>query len=375
MSLRESGPVAATVYRGESIENTHVAHVAVVDATGRLLYSFGDPSRVTLARSAAKPAQALAVVETGALERFGFDETDLALMCASHSSEPRHIERTQQMLAKAQVSEADLRCGGHPPLSDAVYVDWLKRDFKPGGVCSNCSGKHAGMLAGARSIGAAISGYELPEHPLQVRVKHTVAEVCDLPDHAVQWAIDGCNLPTPAFPLDRLARLFAKLAAAEDAVCASQSDDSRTTALARIYRAMTRHPEWVAGEGRFCTLLMRAFDDALVGKVGAEGSYAIGVRASEQTARLGAQGALGIAVKVENGNLGVLYAITAELLALLDIGTPAQRAALDAFHAPRMVNTMGVEIGRLAFSVELSPQAASALRIASANSDAANLAT
>jgi L-asparaginase II len=357
MTLRETGPIAATVYRGEAIENTHVAHVAVVQADGRLLYSFGDPSRITLARSAAKPAQALAVIETGALERFGFDETDLALMCASHSSETRHIERARQMLAKAQVSEADLRCGGHPPLSDAVYVDWLKRDFKPDAVCSNCSGKHAGMLAGARSIGAAIKGYELPEHPLQVRVKHTVADVCDLPDDAVQWSIDGCNLPTPAFALDRLARLFAKLAAAEDEISASSAASSsiapRTVALARIYRAMAAHPEWVAGEGRFCTALMRAFDGALIGKVGADGSYAIGVRASRQTAQLGADGAVGIAVKVEDGNIGVLYAVVAELLARLDIGSSEQRAQLGAFRAPPMFNTMGIEIGHLAFSLAL----------------------
>ncbi|WP_454824964.1 asparaginase [Paraburkholderia xenovorans] len=353
MSFCANGPIAATVYRGDSIENTHLAHVAVVDANGRLLASFGDPSRVTLARSAAKPAQALAVVETGALERFGFDEADLALMCASHSSEARHIERARQMLAKARASEADLRCGGHPPLSDTVYVDWLKRDFKPGAVCSNCSGKHAGMLAGAQSIGAAIAGYERPDHPLQVRVKHTVADVCDLPDDAVQWATDGCNLPTPAFPLDRLARLFAKLAAAEDEVSTRPAATPRTAALARIYRAMTTYPELVAGEGRFCTLLMQAFEGLLVGKVGADGSYAIGVRASEQTGKAGANGALGIAVKIEDGNVGVLYAVVAELLVLLDIGTPEQRAKLAVFHTPRMLNTMGFETSRMTFSVSL----------------------
>src|ERR1700709_2621812 len=115
---------AATVYRGDEIENTHAAHVAVVDAQGRLLYAFGDPSRMTLARSAAKPAQALAVLETGALERFGFDDADLALMCASHSSEPRHIARVKAMLDKTHSLESDLRCGGHAPLSDAVWRDW-----------------------------------------------------------------------------------------------------------------------------------------------------------------------------------------------------------------------------------------------------------
>lgn len=353
MTLRESAPVAATVYRGDVIENTHLAHIAVVDASGRLLHSFGDPSRVTLVRSAAKPAQALALIETGALERFGFDEADMALMCGSHSSEARHIERTQRMLAKVEASEADLRCGGHTPLSDAVYIDWLKRDFKPGAVCSNCSGKHVGMLAGARSIGESMSGYERPEHPLQVRVKRTVAEVCDLPEGEVRWATDGCTLPTPAFALDRLARLFAKLAAARDEVDGALAVEPRTAALARIYRAMTAYPELVGGEGRFCTTLMEAFDGALVGKVGADGSYAIGVRASEQTRKWGARGAVGIAVKIEDGGIGILYAVVAELLAQMDVGTPAQHAKLTRFHAPEMLNTTGVRTGRLSYSAGL----------------------
>jgi L-asparaginase II len=335
--------VAATVYRGDLVENTHAAHVAVVDAEGRLLYAFGDPARLTLARSAAKPAQAVAVLETGALERFGFDDADLALMCASHNSEPRHVERTRAMLAKAHATEADLRCGGHTPLSDAVWKEWIRRDFTPTGVCSNCSGKHAGMLAGAQALGVAIADYHLPEHPLQVRVKRTVAELCDLPDDGVQWAIDGCNLPTPAFPLERLARLFVKIA---DAVARAETTP-RSKALARIYRAMTGYPELVAGEGRFCTALMRAFDGELVGKVGADASYAIGVRHTST------HGALGIAVKVEDGNTTVLYAIVADVLGQLGIGNETQREKLSAYRHPPMRNTMGVETGRLIVSVPL----------------------
>jgi L-asparaginase II len=343
--------VAATVYRGNLVENTHTAHVAVVDAEGRLLYAFGDPARLTLARSAAKPAQAVAVLETGALERFGFDDADLALMCASHNSEPRHIERTRAMLAKAQVTEADLRCGGHAPLSDAVWKEWIKRDFTPTGVCSNCSGKHAGMLAGAQALGAAVIDYHLPEHPLQVRVKRTVTELCDLPENGVQWAIDGCNLPTPAFPLDRLARLFVKLADAGAGV----ETTPRSKALGRIYRAMTTYPELVAGEGRFCTALMRAFDGELVGKVGADASYAIGVRDSGTPTGTptGTHGTLGIAVKVEDGNTAVLYAIVAHVLEQLSIGNETQREKLAAYRNPPMRNTMGIETGRLVVSVPL----------------------
>lgn len=345
---------AVTVYRGGIVENTHRAHVAVVDADGRLLYAWGDPHRVTLVRSAAKPAQALAVVETGALERFGFDDADLALMCGSNSSEDRHVERTRQMLAKAAAEESDMRCGPHTPLSDAVYRNWIKRDFTPGPACSNCSGKHAGMLAGARAIEAPIEDYHLPGHPLQTRVRQTVAQVCGLPDDGVQWAIDGCNLPTPAFPLDRLARLYAKLADAADRSAGAQANGAaeapapaRTAALARLYRAMTSHPEMVAGEGRFCTALMETFEGALVGKVGAEGSYAIGVRASTQTAPHAGPRALGLAVKMEDGNQTALYAVVMDVLAQLGIGTPAQHAALARFHAPRISNTKGVETGQV----------------------------
>ncbi|WP_176081863.1 asparaginase [Paraburkholderia tropica] len=341
-------PPAAVLYRGGLVETTHLAHIAVVDAHGALLYAFGDPHRLTLVRSAAKPAQALAVIETGALDRFGFDDADLALMCGSNNSEARHIERTLAMLAKVGAHEADMRCGGHPPLSDAVWRDWIKRGFEPGPACSNCSGKHAGMLAGARAIGAPLEDYHLAGHPLQLRVKHAVAEVCDLPDDGVQWAIDGCNLPTPAFPLDRLARLYAKLADAADTL---ERDDAtraspRTQALARIHRAMTTHPEMVAGEQRFCTTLMRAFGGDVVGKVGAAGSYAIGVRPNGKRGSQQAN-ALGIAVKVEDGNQTALYAIVVEVLRQLGIGTPEQLAALRAYDTPHVLNTRGVDTGAL----------------------------
>jgi L-asparaginase II len=355
---------AVTVFRGGLVETTHQAHVAVVDAEGRLLYASGDPHRLTLVRSAAKPAQALAVIETGALARFGFDDADLALMCGSNSSEDRHIERTRQMLAKVAAAESDMRCGGHAPLSDAVYRDWIKRDFTPGPACSNCSGKHVGMLAGARAIDAPMEDYHLPGHPLQVRVRHTVAEVCGLPDDGVQWAIDGCNLPTPAFALDRLARLYAKLAEAADRNAQPGPDSAadlplREQALARIYRAMTSYPAMVAGEGRFCTALMETFEGALVGKVGADGSYAIGVRASKQTAPHAHGHALGLAVKMEDGNQTALYAVVMEVLAQLGIGTPDQHAALARFHVPRISNTKGVETGNVVARLKLQAAARS----------------
>ncbi|ACE93624.1 L-asparaginase 2 family protein (plasmid) [Rhizobium phaseoli] len=339
--------------RGGIVENSHRVHAAVVDAKGRLFYALGNPTRMTLARSAAKPAQALAILETEGFAGYGFDDADIALMCASHSSEERHIARARTMLSKIKAEEADLRCGGHPSLSETVNRAWIRQDFVPTGVCSNCSGKHVGMLAGAQAIGAGMEGYHLPDHPMQGRVKRTVAELCDLDLREVEWGIDGCNLPTPAFPLDRLARLYAKLAAAADGDGSSEGPSARGAALARIFHAMARHPDMVAGEGRYCTALMRAYNGALIGKLGADASYAIGVRASDETRRLGTDGALGISVKIEDGNLEILYAVVTEILERLGIGSADIRSQLAPFHHPQRVNTMGVTTGGVSFPFKL----------------------
>jgi L-asparaginase II len=144
------------------------------------VFCVGDPSRLTLVLFAAKPVQALAVIETGCFGQFQFDDADLALMCASHSSEERHIARALDMLAKVQAKETDLRCGGHLALSDSVNRDWIRHGYNPTAVCNNCSGKHVGMIAGARAIGADIATYHHSTHPLQLRVKQVVQDLCDL---------------------------------------------------------------------------------------------------------------------------------------------------------------------------------------------------
>lgn len=342
--------VAVITYRGASKENSHRAHVSVVDDTGELLYYFGDPRRFTLARSAAKPIQALAIMETGAIEEFGLNDRDIALMCASHSSEDVHIDQARMMLAKISAQESDLHCGGHAPISDVVNKTWIKADFTPTAICSNCSGKHVGMLAGSKAIKADIKGYCLPSHPMQTAVRRSTASVCEMQLDQIEWAVDGCNLPTPAFPLDRLALTYAKLASGADI---PNTDDRRISNLGRIYHAMVSYPHLVAGTGRYCTKLMEVFEGSLVGKLGADACYGIGVRSSEHTRRLGAKGAIGISVKVEDGNIDVLYMVVTEILHQLEIGTEQQRRTLDSFHRPDMLNTMGNQVGHIEFPIIL----------------------
>ncbi|RHZ51681.1 hypothetical protein CDV55_100454 [Aspergillus turcosus] len=339
--------------RGGVVENRHKVHASVVDATGKLLFYIGDPLRMTLARSTAKPMQALAVLETGGFDEFRFDDADLALMCASHSSEERHIARALNMLTKVQGKESDLRCGGHPAVSDSVNRDWIKRGYNPTAVCNNCSGKHIGMLAGSKAIGADITAYHHPMHPLQLRVKQVAQELCDLEANDIKWGVDGCNLPAPAFPLHYLGKIYAITASSADQMGSDDSASTRTQALSRIYHAMARYPELVGGEGRFCTVLMQAFQGRLIGKLGADGCYGIGIRASEQTAKFGATGAVGISVKIEDGNIPILYSAVLEILEQLEIRPSEMCEELDVFHCPVIRNTAGVITGHVIPALKL----------------------
>ncbi|CAG7960456.1 unnamed protein product [Penicillium salamii] len=346
--------------RGGVVENRHWVHAAIVDSTGKLLFSVGDPTRMTLARSAAKPIQALAILETPGFDNFNFDDADLALMCASHSSEEQHIARARSMLLKANATEADMRCGPHTPLSETVNRAWIKNDYTPSAICSNCSGKHAGMLAGAKALGAGIEDYHLPSHPIQSQVRRVFEELCYPEEKNVPWGLDGCNLPAPATSLRLLGKLYATVAASVDHTSKDDHGQDaatqlRTRSLSRIFNAMGQFPELVAGEGRFCTELMRAFPGELIGKLGADGCYGIGIRESEQTRNLGANGALGIGVKIEDGNISMLYAAVTEILRRLQIGIPKGHQALENFHSPKICNTVGVVTGHVSHSFRLHP--------------------
>ncbi|HEY8393464.1 MAG TPA: asparaginase [Thermaerobacter sp.] len=258
------------VTRGAYVESRHWGHAVVVDGEGRLVAAFGDPEHVTFLRSTLKPFQALAVVASGAADRFGFDAADIALMCGSHVGEPVHVRRAAGMLQKIGLGPEALACGVHAPVSAAARRALREAGQEPTVLHNNCSGKHAGMLALARHRGWAPEGYQHPEHPVQEELRRLVARLTGLspgPGGLIE-ATDGCGVVTFGMPLVAAARLFSLLARPE------RLPEPLGPALARIRAAMVAHPEMVRGDGEFDTEVIRATGGAWIGKVGAEGFYA-----------------------------------------------------------------------------------------------------
>ncbi|MFN2571789.1 MAG: asparaginase [Gemmatimonadales bacterium] len=290
------------LHRGKLLESRHRVHVAVVDASGKLLAHAGDPDYRTFWRSAAKPFQALPLVEDGVVERFGLTRQDLALACASHSSEPGQVALVREFLQRIGCSERDLLCGPHRPLSDAVAKDYETRGLRLTAIYSNCSGKHTGMLALAKHHGWPTEFYARIDHPVQQRCLRAVSEFTGVPAQEIGVAVDGCGVACFALPLRNMALAYARLRISDFGLRIGEGQ-----VKSAIVEAMLHHPELVAGEGRPCTEMMRAHPGRVVAKVGAEGVY---------SASLIREG-LGVALKVEDGHsVASVLAIAAVLAEL-----------------------------------------------------------
>jgi L-asparaginase II len=322
-------PVAVVVRRGERVESEHRVAYAVADAHGRLLEAAGDVDRAVFPRSAIKPLQALALVESGAANRFAVSAQELALACASHSGEPEHVVLVRAWLARLGLDASALECGAHPPLHAESAQRLAAEGQSPERVHNNCSGKHAGMITVARQLGAPLAGYSRADHPVQRLIADMLCAMTGLAELPAP-ATDGCGVPTWPIPLGRLAAAMARFAGPDGLPAA------RAEACARLRAAMLAHPHLIAGTDRPCTEIMTVAPRVLV-KTGAEGVYAACVPERR----------LGLALKVEDG---AARAAPVALLALLEgLGVLDRRAAaaLAGRMRPELRNHAGVVVGRI----------------------------
>ena len=328
---RHAAPLAR-VYRGGLVESVHAGHVAVADRDGNVLYAAGDPGVVTFTRSALKPLQALPFVGAGGDTHFGFSGEQVALLCASHSGEPRQVAAVADMLARCGARADELLCGTQAPR----YFE-LRGEYTPpppySPLAHNCSGKHAGMLACCILNGWSRGDYVEYAHPLQAAIRAAVARTAGVAEHALVAGIDGCSAPNYALPLSRLAQAYARLATA----------DAAAPVLARLAAAMTAHPDMVSGQHRSDLALMQAGRGDWVTKIGAEGVQALGIRSR----------GIGIAIKVADGSMRGLMPATIAVLDALGLLDAAARAALASWERPGIANFRGLATGHVEPAVAL----------------------
>jgi L-asparaginase II len=324
----------------------HRGVVVVARPDGEVVASTGDPDLFAFLRSSAKPFQLAPFVASGRFDEYGLGTDALAIMAASHSGEDRHVRLVQEILRRAGLTSAVLQNQAHAPYDTETAHRLLRDGEKPTALRGNCSGKHAGMVLFAKASGWPLDSYWHPDHPVQRLALETVSAVSDVPIEEIETAVDGCGVITFGMPIRGLAVAFARLADPS-----AVADPPLRGALTRIRDAMMAHPELVAGERRrIDTALMRNYPSRIVSKGGAEGVLAMGLPPGALTAPgpFG-DGPIGIAAKVEDGNLARRAGDVVSVAALRQLGLVGDPlpGALEEFASPPILDPRGDRSGEV----------------------------
>jgi L-asparaginase II len=245
----------AIVSRGGVDESVHFGALIALNSHGEIAFSVGDPQVTIFPRSATKPFQALAMVRAG----LSLPADQLALVCASHSGQDIHQDTARSILASVGLNESALLntpgfCVHVPSAHESIRTGRGKTALQ-----MDCSGKHAGMLATCVINGWSTNDYLSSDHPLQIAITKTIAEVTGAPPVAI--STDGCGAPAHVIELHRLARAMRALAVGD------AGPEGR-----EVFMAMEKYPHMIAGDDRHTTAIASAIP-GLAAKDGAESIY------------------------------------------------------------------------------------------------------
>ena len=324
-------PVLVRIHRSDAVESQHRGAWVLTDASGTVIDGVGAWERPIFTRSSVKCLQALPLLETGAAQRYGFSDAEVALCLASHNAEPCHTEIVATLLARLGLSVADLKCGAQPPVDPETRQRLREKKESPSALHNNCSGKHAGFLALALHLGVPVAEYIDPESKGQRLVRKAVLEMAGLSSSELGVAVDGCSAPTFRMPLRNLATAFARVSNP------NALQPLRRAACERMLGAVAAHPHLIAGNHqRICTDIARATHGRVFPKIGGEAVYAIGVRERDR----------GLAIKIDDGATRGLHALILDLLRRFDLASAGELSQLAAWDEKRIRNWAGLEVGR-----------------------------
>lgn len=337
-----SSELFVEVTRNGTVESQHFGAAVVCDFKGNLLESWGDVEKLVFPRSALKPFQAIAVVESGASDHYALSNAEISLASASHRGEPMHLEGVRSWLTRLGLNQDHLTCGAELPEDEETAQHLLASGQKTCRYHHNCSGKHAAFLTTALHLGEPVENYHQVDHPVQQLSLDIISDLAQTELRNYPMGIDGCGFPAPAMPLVNLGIAMARFAKPVDLA------SHRAAAIRRIQEAVTDKPLYMAGHGSVVSELIEATEGVVLAKTGAEGVI---------IAALPERG-VGIALKISDGNA---RARPVALLAILDhLGalSEEEKHKLEAHINPQIPNSQDLVVGEIRPASSWLPSAA-----------------
>lgn len=241
--------------RGTLVEEEHFGFRMLANKERVLDYTGETGHYPFYLRSCAKPLQASLLIDYGMDIKYDMTGEEIAICCASHAGEEVHLAAEKRLLEKIGLDESFLKCGVHKPLSKSMQDKMLLNGEDAGVLHNNCAGKHIMMLGLCKMNGWDLETYYEPEHPLQVKIKEKITELCAL-KHRFPMTKDGCGVPIMSMPLEDMLKGYLNL--------------FTNPRYQKITNAFLNHPYIIGGENRLDTHIM-VNSDKLIAKVGAGG--------------------------------------------------------------------------------------------------------
>lgn len=257
-------------YRGNVLECMHSGMIAVVDENG-VICSCGDTDWDCYFRSCSKPIQSLPLLLRGLDEKYGLTGEETAMFSASHYGDPYHIALLESILFKTGLKEEQLYMRPIYPDRESEKLRLLREGKVPRKLYHCCSGKHLGMMLLARELNEKVEGYWRKESKTQTEILKVISKLTDVPERRVKLGIDGCGVPVYAVPFHRIALSFLRLQKPE-----LIEDNLLRAAVEKNVGLIHHYPNTIAGENVVCSIVCSDLD--LLGKSGAAGVYAMGIR-------------------------------------------------------------------------------------------------
>lgn len=320
------------VTRGTLSENIHRGDIAVVGSNGELLYYKGNPYKVTYLRSALKPILALNIFISGANQKYNFNEEEIALMCSSHYGQDMHVKVLNRILSKIGLKIDSLICGPSYSLNPQIKIEQITNHVKITAANSDCSGKHAGMLASCLSKGYSIDRYNSPDHPVQKDIKKIVSDICEIDEEKIIIGTDGCGVPVHGIPLYNAALGFAKF------TCPENLKPQLANACNTIFNSINNSPDMITGTNDFYSEVIRKTNKKLIGKLGCTGTFCLAIKGLNA----------GIAIKIEDGNyVEAIPPVVMRCLEDLNVLTTDEISSLKSYINENITNDLNEVVGKV----------------------------
>ncbi|THX30363.1 hypothetical protein D6D10_08670 [Aureobasidium pullulans] len=257
--------------------------------------------------------------------------TEMLLCVVPIARKQYGLNRRAAILKLLGTTEKTLQCEGHPSLFHTVNHERVECDFSPGPLMDDCSGEHAGMIAGTKALGADATDYHLPHY--HITCSHFANSMgCRwLQPFYSRFATQGLQIP-----IRSLLKLLIH-PKNQHPLCVGKR---MQCPVYPTRRSLTR--KCLLVKITFALLLAERL--AIISLANSERMGAM-----DSTEYLGARGFIDVAVKVEDGSVEIACAVVPKLLERLQISTVGMREKLRNYRCFERSNTAGVVTGKAHF--------------------------